>query len=253
MVPGRASAASCMASPRRSPADAVLEDERARRHERGVLAEAVAGDGAGLDTEALDRVEHDQAGHEGGQLGVAGGASARRRRPRAAAGPRRGRRPPRPRRPAPRTGGRPRRPPCRAVCDPWPGNVKAIIGERDPSVVVPVQTRRGRQRFHPFGSRGSGPVGPRSVPVEEGAPVTLDERAPDGGDDPEDAGNDREAADPTGCGRLDGVRSRPQASGRPVDRSVRRVGFEPTRPGGQRGLSPPCMPVPAPPRAARPA
>ena len=36
---------------------------------------------------------------------------------------------------------------------------------------------------------------------------------------------------------------------RPVAvRIVRRVGFEPTSPGGQRGLSPPCMPVPAPPR-----
>ena len=40
--------------------------------ERGVLAEAVAGAEARLDAEALDGVEHHQAGDERRQLGVAG-------------------------------------------------------------------------------------------------------------------------------------------------------------------------------------
>ena len=40
--------------------------------ERGVLAEAVAGAEARLDAEALDRVEHHQAGDERAELGVAG-------------------------------------------------------------------------------------------------------------------------------------------------------------------------------------
>ena len=40
--------------------------------ERRVLAEAVAGAEAGVDADALDGVEHHQARHERGQLGVAG-------------------------------------------------------------------------------------------------------------------------------------------------------------------------------------
>ena len=63
-----------MASPRSATRrHAVLEGEGARGDQGRVLAEAVAGDGAGLDAEALDRVEHHQAGHERRQLGVAGG------------------------------------------------------------------------------------------------------------------------------------------------------------------------------------
>ena len=53
-------------------AHAVVEAERAGGGECGVLAEAVAGAEARLDAEALDGVEHDQARHEGGELGVAG-------------------------------------------------------------------------------------------------------------------------------------------------------------------------------------
>ena len=49
-------------------------------HERGVLAEAVAGHGAGSTPTPLDRVEHDQAEHEGRQLASCGWPSARRRR-----------------------------------------------------------------------------------------------------------------------------------------------------------------------------
>ena len=53
-------------------AQALLEGQRPAAGERGVLAEAVAGAVVGLDAEALDRVEHHQAGHERGELGVAG-------------------------------------------------------------------------------------------------------------------------------------------------------------------------------------
>ena len=53
-------------------AHAVVEAERAGGGERGVLAEAVAGAEARLDAEALDGVEHHQAGDERGELGVAG-------------------------------------------------------------------------------------------------------------------------------------------------------------------------------------
>ncbi len=53
-------------------ADSVVEAERARRGECGVLAEAVAGAETGLDAESLDGVEHHQARHERRQLGVAG-------------------------------------------------------------------------------------------------------------------------------------------------------------------------------------
>ena len=53
-------------------ADAVVETEDTGGRERGVLAEAVAGAVARCDAEALDRVEHHQARHVRGQLGVAG-------------------------------------------------------------------------------------------------------------------------------------------------------------------------------------
>ena len=42
--------------------DALVEGQGAGGHEGGVLAEAVAGADRGLDAEALDRVEHHQAG-----------------------------------------------------------------------------------------------------------------------------------------------------------------------------------------------
>lgn len=51
--------------------DAVVETERTRCGERRVLAEAVAGAETGLDAEPLHRVEHHQARHERGELGVA--------------------------------------------------------------------------------------------------------------------------------------------------------------------------------------
>ena len=51
---------------------AVVEGKCARGGEGGVLAQAVAGAEARLDTQPLDRVEDDQARHERRQLGVAG-------------------------------------------------------------------------------------------------------------------------------------------------------------------------------------
>ena len=53
-------------------AHAVVERQRAGGGERGVLAEAVAGAEARLDAQALDGVEHHQAGDERRQLRVAG-------------------------------------------------------------------------------------------------------------------------------------------------------------------------------------
>ena len=52
--------------------DALLEVERPGGRQRRVLAEAVPGAVAGVDADALDGVEHHQARHERGQLGVAG-------------------------------------------------------------------------------------------------------------------------------------------------------------------------------------
>ena len=73
IVPGWALPASCMAAARattrRTPSS---KPEGAGGGERGVLAEAVAGAEARLDAETLDRVEHHQARHERGELGVAG-------------------------------------------------------------------------------------------------------------------------------------------------------------------------------------
>ena len=54
--------------------EALLERQGPAGHEGGVLAEAVPCRRGGLDAHALDGVEHDQAGHEGGQLGVVGGS-----------------------------------------------------------------------------------------------------------------------------------------------------------------------------------
>ncbi len=53
-------------------AHAVLEPERARSGEGGVLAEAVPGAERGLHAYALDGVQHHEAEHEARQLGVAG-------------------------------------------------------------------------------------------------------------------------------------------------------------------------------------
>ena len=53
-------------------AHALVEARRAGGDERGVLAEAVAGAEHRVEAEALDRVEHHQARHERGELGVAG-------------------------------------------------------------------------------------------------------------------------------------------------------------------------------------
>ena len=52
--------------------DPVLEGQGAAGHQRGVLAQAVAGAGGGGEAEALHRIEDDQAEHGGGQLGVLG-------------------------------------------------------------------------------------------------------------------------------------------------------------------------------------
>ena len=53
-------------------AHSFVEAESAGCREGGVLAEAVAGAVAGFEAQSLGGVEHDQAGHEGGELGVAG-------------------------------------------------------------------------------------------------------------------------------------------------------------------------------------
>ena len=52
--------------------DSLVEPERTRRRERGVLAETVTGTEAGLDTETFDGVEHHQTRHERRELRVAG-------------------------------------------------------------------------------------------------------------------------------------------------------------------------------------
>ena len=59
-------------APRDHEPDPVLEAEGAAGDERGVLAQAVAGAGGRREADPLDRVEHDQAEHGGGQLGVLG-------------------------------------------------------------------------------------------------------------------------------------------------------------------------------------
>ena len=70
LVRGRRRASQLSAS--RHEADAFVETECAGRGERRVLAEAVAGAEARVDTDALHRVEHHQARHERRQLRVAG-------------------------------------------------------------------------------------------------------------------------------------------------------------------------------------
>ena len=71
MVPGRSSAASCMAvAPLDDQGGAVGEREGPGGHQGGVLTQAVAGAGARGESQALHGVEHDQARHEGGELGV---------------------------------------------------------------------------------------------------------------------------------------------------------------------------------------
>ena len=57
--------------PSRDETDAVVETERTGRRQRGVLTEAVAGAVARFDAQALGCVEHDQARHERGELGIA--------------------------------------------------------------------------------------------------------------------------------------------------------------------------------------
>ena len=59
-------------APRHDEADPVLEAEGAAGHQRGVLAEAVAGAGGWREADPFDRVEHDQAEDGRGQLGVLG-------------------------------------------------------------------------------------------------------------------------------------------------------------------------------------
>ena len=122
MVPGRASAAACMAAPRsvtrRTPSSSA---QGAGGGQGGVLAEAVAGGDGAAHAEGADRVEHDEAQDEGGQLGVLGAAQLvgvgveEQRGDVASAGlggvGRRG----------PRTGGRPRAGPCRAAGSPGRG------------------------------------------------------------------------------------------------------------------------------------
>ncbi len=54
-------------------ADTFCVGQRARRDQCGVLAQAVAGHRGGGCTQAFDGVQDDQAEHEGGELGVAGG------------------------------------------------------------------------------------------------------------------------------------------------------------------------------------
>ena len=52
--------------------DPVLEAQGAAGHECGVLAQAVPGAGRRCESDALHRIEDDQAEHRGGQLGVLG-------------------------------------------------------------------------------------------------------------------------------------------------------------------------------------
>ena len=58
-------------APGHHQADPVLEGQGAAGHQGGVLAQAVAGAGRRGQAQPLDGVEHHQAEHEGGQLGVA--------------------------------------------------------------------------------------------------------------------------------------------------------------------------------------
>ena len=73
IVPGRASAAACMAAPRsvtrRTPSSSA---QRADRGEGAVLAEAVAGGAGAAHAEAGDGVVHDEAEDVGGELRVLG-------------------------------------------------------------------------------------------------------------------------------------------------------------------------------------
>ena len=97
------------------------------------------------------------------------------------------------------------------------------------------------------------------APPERGEHGDSDDQPPrPGGAARSDAARDMAPTLPA----ADGTRPRPleqasSPSGRVAEHAdgvsirVRRVGFEPTSPGGQRGLSPPCMPVPAPPQQRR--
>ena len=102
-------------------AQPVLEGERAGRDEGGVLAEAVPGGGRRLEAEALGGVEDDEAGHEGGELGVGGPGQRLLVGVEEQSGDvsvedlaRRARR-------APRTGGPPSSRPCQGAASPGPG------------------------------------------------------------------------------------------------------------------------------------
>ena len=122
MVPGASSPARAMASPRATTScDPVLEAEGAAGDERGVLAEAVAGAGGRREADPLDGVEHDQAEHGRGELGVLGLRELLDRRVEERGGPGRGRRRPRPPRRLPTTGGRPTAHPCRRAVIPVRG------------------------------------------------------------------------------------------------------------------------------------
>ena len=73
MVPARSVAAACMASPRSATRRTPSSKARAPEATSAVYSPRLwPATIDGLDAEALDRVEHDQAGHEGRQLGVAG-------------------------------------------------------------------------------------------------------------------------------------------------------------------------------------
>ena len=124
MRPCPAGTASCMnVAAQVHQADGVGQRQRARRHQRGVLAQRVAGDEVGAQARA--GLEHAQGGHAGGQdgrLGVGGqgqlglGPLEAEPRQRTAPGPRRPPRTPR----GPRGGRRPAPGPCRPSASPGP-------------------------------------------------------------------------------------------------------------------------------------
>ena len=149
-------------------------------------------------------------------------------------------------------------------CEPWPGKVNEIMDGEAPPLVSPALTAMARPRFQFSGrSPAAGPSagsrsGTGSVLGVEAALVAAQHLLAHGHEHADDGAEHRQAPDATApAGRGRGSRRRGPShgaryrAGRDPDLEVRRVGFEPTSPGGQRGLSPPCMPVPAPPQRRR--
>ena len=199
MVPVR-SAAACMASPRSATRRTPSSKARAPAAIRAVYSPRLwPGGRRRLDAEALDGVEHDEAGDEGGELGVVGALAARRRR-RGAGAPD----------VAARHGG--------GLGDELPGGVVAP-GLAHAGLLGPLAGEgEGDHRWAGTSGR-QGSAGRAGRRVEQGDQSSDQRGGPD-------------------VSRVGGL-----SRG-----AVRREGFEPSSPCGQRGLSPPCLPVPAPPR-----